>query len=142
MKKTCPYCGIVDYKHKCPIREAKRKQSYRDYKTNRSDDIYGARWNKLRDEVLLNSRYVCLYSLYKYGVIKEANRVHHIITVRDNKDLAFDLANLIALSDEAHIEIHKIYNSSLENKVKLQEKLREYNKRFIGGEYSPPYLEI
>lgn len=138
MKKTCRYCGIVDYNHKCPIAEAKRKQCYKDYQSIRDDNIYGAKWNKLRDKVLFNSRYICLYSLYKYKVIKEANRVHHIVTVRDNKDLAFNIDNLIALSDEAHKEIHKIYNCSLERKHKLQEELREYNKRFSGGGYIPP----
>ncbi|MDK0692463.1 HNH endonuclease [Clostridium perfringens] len=138
MKKTCPYCGIVDYKHKCPIREAKRKEMYKSYQSTREDNIYGAKWNHLRDKVLFNSKYICLYSLYKYGTVTEANRVHHIVTVRDNKDLAFDIDNLIAVSDKAHKEIHKIYNSSLKAKIKLQETLREYNKKYAKGEYSPP----
>lgn len=138
MKKTCPYCGIVDYKHKCPVREAKRKKTHRIYKSKREDDIYNSKWEELRKKVLFNSRYICLYSLYRYGVIREANRVHHIVTVRDNKDLAYNINNLIALSENAHIEVHKIYNRSLEDKIKLQEELRNYNDKFIKGIYISP----
>ncbi len=75
---------------------------------------------------------ICIYTLLKYKRIVQATVVHHIVEVSQNKNLAYELSNLIPLCAEAHAEIHKRYNDENIKKVQseLQQYKYEYTKRY------------
>lgn len=124
-KKTCPYCGIVDMNHVCPVVSKERNK----YRNSRDDaKIYSdTRWDKVRAEVLDECNYVCLYSFYVDGEIRVADCVHHIVEVLKDKSKAYDKDDLIGLNSEVHKEVHKIYKTEYKsNLIRLLRHLKDY----------------
>lgn len=128
-KKTCKYCGIVDYNHKCPVitkQKSKDRSSRDDYKI-----YHTVEWTELREEVLDDCNNICLWSMYVDGEIRVADCVHHIIEVMKNKDIAYDKDNVIALYKDAHDYIHKLYKTKY--KEKTRELLRQLKRDWDNG---------
>ena len=124
--KTCRYCGIVALNHICPV--SKKNKNYNDSKREDKEIYWDKKWKKLREEVLEYQKNICLWSLYVEGTITEANQVHHIITLADDRTLAYDIENVIGLSKDAHDHIHKLYKINKTNTIKLiRECLRLWN---------------
>lgn len=114
-------------------KEWENKYRNRKEKAKRVDNaVYNSRrWRKLRALVLEDHNYICLYTLFKEGRIIKADCVHHITEIIDNEALAYEYNNLICLSKEKHKLIHELYK---EDKEKVQEELREMNRRWQVGE--------
>lgn len=106
-KKSCPRCGIVPMNHVCPVRI--KEQHDRDSKREDKQIYWSSRWRKLREEVLEYQEYMCLWSLYVEGMIRQANVGHHIITLLDDDKKAYDIENIIGLDKDAHDRVHELY---------------------------------
>lgn len=134
--KICPYCKkLHPIEEKCPNRRiAKQKDNklYDKYLRKNKDVYNSSRWEKLRAHCLNKYDNICVYTLLKYKRIVQATVVHHIVEVSQNKNLAYELSNLIPLCVEAHAEIHKRYNNEDIKKVQseLQQYKYEYTKRY------------
>ena len=127
---ACSSCGRVHQRgYVCEIKR-KRKT---DYQNAREDTgiYYSNRWRTIRGQVLEEHNHICLYSFYVEGKIIKATDVHHIIELNDNSSLAYEEDNLISLSKEKHRLIHELYK---EDKKKIQERLREFKKRWEDGD--------
>lgn len=107
-KITCSYCGIVTAPHKC-------SKKSRD-KTNRVDNkIYRTQeWREVREEVLDESKGLCVWSWYVVGKIVKATHCHHIHVVLEDSSRVYDKANLIGLERQVHKYIHELYKTNKE----------------------------
>jgi 5-methylcytosine-specific restriction endonuclease McrA len=120
MKTTCKYCGIVDKPHHCP-----HSKKYRKTDNVRVDKkIYRTtKYQKVRQDVLNDYNYICLWSLYVDGEIKPADEVHHIVEILENEKLAYEYDNLIPLEYyNHHDKVHELYKK---DKAKIQDLLRK-----------------
>lgn len=128
MKVTCKYCGIVDKPHNCPHNKRKTDRTRTDKQVYK--DI---RWRRLRDTVLEDYNYVCLWSLYVDADSKVlvADRVHHIVEILKDESLAFDYDNLIPLEQYNHDKVHELYKK---DKLKVQQLLRMMCKDYQNGD--------
>lgn len=133
--KFCPSCRkLYPVGERCPngcyskyYHKENRKEDNRLYdKTKRKNkDIYHSKqWIALRQECMNKFDNLCVYSLFKYAKAIPATLVHHIVEVTDDKSKAYELSNLIPLSDSAHREIHRRYKS--EDIQVVQAELRKY----------------
>ena len=69
------------------------------------------------------------YILFKYNKITPATLVHHIIELTEDETQAYELSNLIPVSDIAHREIHKRYKD--ENLKEVQAELKSYLEKYV-----------
>lgn len=129
MKVTCKSCGIVNKPHICPH----KKENRRRYDKDREDKkIYKTkRWQELREQVLQDYNYICLWSFYIDGEIVEANEVHHIVEILEDESKAYDDDNLIPLEYWQHKYIHDLYKK---NKAKAQELLHKMQESYVKGD--------
>lgn len=91
-------------------------------------EYHTEKWKYFRDVALKRYGHIDLYALYHDGVIRPADRIHHIIPVLDNPDRFYDTENHFPCSDESHHEIH--WRMKREGKEKVQKELAEYIDRF------------
>ncbi len=63
------------------------------------------RWKRLREQALRRDGYHCR-NCRRYGRVKSAVEVHHIIHVKDDPSRGYDLDNLISLCDSCHRKRH------------------------------------
>lgn len=68
-------------------------------------DYNSPRWRKLRQSVLYRDSYTCQY-FKRFGLIRQAHTVHHVIPVRERPDLQWESALMVSLSAEAHNKMH------------------------------------
>ena len=67
---------------------------------------YGSeKWKRLRLKILRRDKYQCRICS-RYGRIREATEVHHIIHSDERPDLAYDPSNLISLCHSCHEKQH------------------------------------
>ena len=131
---ACSVCGRVHMNnYMCNI----KKKRDREKKEDRVDsDIYfSSQWRKLRADVLEDYQNVCLYTFYTEGRAVVANCVHHIIEIMEDDTLAYEVSNLIPLSNDKHKLIHELYR---EDKKKIQNELREMKERWEKGDRNIP----
>lgn len=137
--KFCPRCRkLHPVGEKCPngcyskyYQRENRKEENRLYdKTKRKNkEIYHSKhWEVLRKECMGKFDNICVYTLFKYSKSIPATLVHHIVELNEDKSKAYDLDNLIPVSDLAHREIHSRYKS--EDIKQVQAELKEYLKRY------------
>ncbi len=127
MKTTCKYCGIVDRPHHCPHSKRKADRTRIDNKVYESKE-----YREVREEVLSDYNYICLWSLYVDGRIRAADVTHHIVEILEDESKATDYNNLIPLSDYSHKnEVHVLY---LSDKVKTQDLLMEMLRDYKNGD--------
>lgn len=63
------------------------------------------RWGKKRAAILARDKYTCQLSK-RYGILKEAELVHHIFPVADFPEYAYENWNLISLTRKMHNTLH------------------------------------
>lgn len=84
---------------------------------------YGSeKWKRLRLKILRRDKYQCRICS-RYGRIREATEVHHIIHSDERPDLAYDPSNLISLCHSCHEKQHP---------EKVQ---KSYKNRLRGNKY-------
>ena len=84
---------------------------------------YGSeKWKRLRLRILRRDKYQCRICS-RYGRIREATDVHHIIHSDERPDLAYDPSNLISLCHSCHEKQHP---------EKVQ---KSYKNRLRGNKY-------
>lgn len=133
--KICEKCkSTYEYGKACPNGcEIKKKKAdnkfYDKYKRKNKEIYHSKQWMMTRQTVLAMQDYICLYTFFKYGKIIKATLVHHIIELNDDKSLAYDLENLIAVCNDAHNEIHNRYKKE---KKETQKELKNYLKIYKG----------
>ena len=67
----------------------------------------GMRWKRKRLEALRRDRYPCQYCK-RYGKLTPADEVHHILTIDEAPEKAYDLDNLVSLCRACHNKLHGI----------------------------------
>lgn len=143
LKKLCSYSGcnvLVDYGTKyCNKHKAKDKDRYRDYRRSRLQDeeekarqeFYNStEWKNIRDLAIKKCFGIDIVEYYKTGQIVMGYTVHHIIELKDDWNKRLDINNLIYLSQENHLRIHKMMERSKEDKEKVVEMLLQVKARF------------
>ena len=101
MKKTCSFCGIVDYNHVCPYKNKQKRKSISN--TIRQTN----KWHKKSIEIRERDNYLCrICRLNLYDTVRQYNNdyieVHHIIPLQIDDTKAFDDNNLISLCHYHH----------------------------------------
>lgn len=117
-KIYCRVCGkIVDRKHDCTtdVKKENKKDLRKSYK-----------WQRLREQVLEEQNYICLFSFAVYGRIVVANEVHHIISVSEDSEKIFEDSNLIGLNREIH--------RMIQNDRRYETYLSTLRQRYLIGE--------
>lgn len=64
-----------------------------------------ARWRQTRERALRRDRYQC-QECKRYGRVRQATTVHHIIFLEDCPEKAYDLTNLVSLCATCHNRKH------------------------------------
>lgn len=99
--------------HKCPV--LRQEQAQRQDKS-----IYWTgRWRKLRLDVLDSQEYVCLWSLYVDGKVRECNVCHHIVEIEQDYSQAYEVDNLIGVEGDVHKRIHALYKIDKYKTIKI-----------------------
>lgn len=76
------------------------------------DQLYsGKRWRMVREVVLKRDYYLCQVCK-REGRITEGKIVHHIIELREDESLAYELSNLETVCDACHNRLHPERNGS------------------------------
>ena len=81
----------------------KDKETYRKYRSNRSDKEYQSfynskEWKNKRDKIIAKFKYIDVYAYYKNKEIIEASLVHHIKEVKEDYSKRLRDDNLITIS--------------------------------------------
>ena len=139
IKKFCPRCNkIIDIdkqyceKHQAEYdayrAEQKRIANVKYDKTVRRErdkkyyDFYRSKhWEQVKLFIARKYKGLCLYSYLIDKEIMQADVIHHIVEIKADWDLRFDVNNLIPLSNRVHNQIHKRY---ADNKDEAQEFLK------------------
>ena len=131
LKKLCR-CGAVipAGKSACDRCAGSYQRTYDRYHRKRADFYKGRRWTAVRSEVRSQAMDMDLYQLYKYNRLVQGRLVHHIQPLEDTPSLAYDVDNLIWLSDASHHEVHALYDSG--KKEETMGYLHKIKKIFAG----------
>lgn len=89
-------------------------------------DYTSKRWLRLRQKILKRDNYMCQYSK-RYGRMKQADTVHHILPVELYPQYQWCEWNLISLSKEAHNIMHDRDSHELTDEGKrLQKRVKQW----------------
>lgn len=100
--------------------------------TKITDPFYkSARWRKKREKILRRDKYICQY-FKRYGKIRQADTVHHILPREQFPEYQWADWNLISLSHEAHNRMHyrdthELTNTGKELIDRIKNKIPEKN---------------
>ena len=98
MYKACPKCGkIHDSRYKC---SAGAKPIYRGGEERAMRSTYA--WTQKSKEIREKAQYLCEVCRDQGFYTYDGLEVHHIVKVRDNKDLLLDNSNLVCLCKDHH----------------------------------------
>ncbi|EMG27527.1 HNH endonuclease [Listeria fleischmannii] len=90
------------------------------------DQLYSnKRWRKVREIVLKRDYYLCQVCK-REGRIIEGKTVHHIIELREDESLAYELSNLETVCDACHNRLHPERNGSQPKKKLSKDVIRFY----------------
>lgn len=131
LKKLCK-CGAVIPADKsvCDSCAGKYQRTYDKYHRKRADYYKDRRWTAVRSVVCDKVMGIDLYQYYKYNRLVQGRLAHHIQPLEDAPSLAYDVDNLIWLSDASHHEIHALYDSG--KKEETMGYLHSIKKIFAG----------
>lgn len=89
-----------------------RHQLYNKYKRDKNAQrFYNSKaWERVRTLALIRDYYLCQECL-KHKIIKVYNVVHHIVPLKESKELSLDINNLICLCHECHNRIENEGNT-------------------------------
>ena len=84
-------------------------------------------WERKRETILKRDIYQCK-ECKRYGIVADANTVHHILPVTMRPDLKLNSKNLISLCNEHHEKMHNKFNHELSKLgiELMQRTLRRY----------------
>lgn len=92
------------------------------------------KWERKRNKVLKRDGYMCQIAK-RFGKIKPAELVHHILPIEEYPEYALCEWNLISLSREAHNTLHDRATGE------LTEKGKELARKTMRKNRIPPYDE-
>ena len=133
LMKLCSKCGrSIPVNKKCTC--GKYRESNREYDTRKRDKkayavYHDRRWPRLIQFVRRLSGGRDLAAFYIFHRLDNGTIVHHIETVQDRPDLAFDVNNLIWVGRKSHDAIHRVYRGSESEKARMQNALKECVRR-------------
>lgn len=130
MNKICPRCRTVySYSigrcpNECTLKVKRESNRLYDREQRKNKEFYSSKeWRKLRKVCKERFAGLCLWSLYKHNSIKKGRITHHIVPLSENKSKGLLLSNLVYLSDEAHREIHKLYET---NQIQTIKEIKKF----------------
>lgn len=137
--RKCTECGKkVLESTLCKCEEKKKLQSYKNYKARRMKDLkekecqqfYSSdAWIRCRDSVASHQFGLDLIELSK-GNIVAAETYHHVVEIKEDWSLRLDDGNIIGLTQENHIRVHKLMDKSDKDKKAIQKFLKELLQKF------------
>lgn len=137
LKKICK-CGakIEINQRRCSICEQKRKAAtryYDKYQRKNKEIYHSTEWTTLTEMCKNKFNKLDIFAFYEYNIIKQGALSHHIIEVEEDRSRAFDLDNLIYVSEKSHAIIHSAYEKDDESRQSMQTKLFQYIQRWTRG---------
>lgn len=131
-KKVCNYSGcnnLIGFKETycSEHRLESNKERHKCYKVRRKDKeeqaFYNSNvWRMIRVSVLSRDKGLCKLCL-KENRIRVADVVHHIIELKESRELGLRTSNLLSLCNSCHQEIHAKYRKGMITKRNTQEEL-------------------
>lgn len=111
----------------CSKHSFNNKYRHKSYKVRRKDKaeqaFYNSKeWHIVRTNVIARDLGLCKVCLSK-NRIKVADVVHHIIELKESRELGLRTSNLLSLCNSCHQEIHAKYRKGMVNKRNAQEEL-------------------
>lgn len=134
LHKLCKCGELIDLgQQKCSKCMVADNKKYKQKKINRKDyDInkfYSEKkWIEIRNKVRQRDRKLCLFCLDE-NKIESVDVVHHIVPIKEDESLAYDMNNLICLCNKHHNLVHELYDE-VSNKSETQELLRRLIKKY------------
>lgn len=112
----------------CIEHKKQLKVNHNFYKSKRTDrweqSFYNSRnWITVRDVVKERDFGLCINCL-AHKRIKKSDLVHHIIELKESRELGLETSNLLSLCASCHQEIHAKYRKGKVTKMETQEKLK------------------
>ena len=103
------------------------KDRHKNYKVRRKDKeeqaFYSSKgWQIVRTNVIARDLGLCKVCLSK-NRIRVADVVHHIIELKESRELGLRTSNLLSLCNSCHQEIHAKYRKGIITKRNIQEEL-------------------
>lgn len=130
--KRCDKCGRrLPLGTKCPCIKQRHKEYDNTRRNKHRAKIYGGkRWQDTREFVMEMYAGMDLYSYFVLHKIEPANTVHHIIPLEEDESKAYDVSDLIPLTNAHHQEIHKRMENGEHDEViaELKELVDRYRK--------------
>jgi len=138
--KTCSTCKekyeYISKHSKCSngCMDKDKKECNKNYdkfsRNKESASFYAtSRWKKLTKLCANKFNGLDIYAYYIDGVITSGSLSHHIIELIEVKDKAYELDNLIWLSDSSHALVGVAYKNG--EKTEMQELLKELIERYV-----------
>lgn len=70
------------------------------------------KWHRKRANILKRDKYLCR-NCVRYGIEREAIKVHHVYPLIERPDLKLNEHNLISLCDDCHRKMHNNLTGTL-----------------------------
>lgn len=138
MYTRCGSCGKkIPIGTRCECRKERYKRYDKAIRNNKQNKTYtqfynSKSWKKMSSNVKSKHNGLCLVCLLEYQLIKFADVVHHIETLRENWDKRLCEDNLIPLCHGCHNRIDHI-NCPEEEKEQLKQLLKDYKNKYTIG---------
>lgn len=134
LMRKCPRCGkVIKQGDPCCSVSEKNKEYDRFHRNKESRAVYkDKRWEVARKQCREKANDIDLFYLYKNKKIKKGTLAHHIVEVTEDKEKAYDVNNLVWLTEASHAAIHKAYNISRLEKIKMQKLLLKLKNSYEG----------
>lgn len=129
-KKICGICKrVIDQDKECECRGKQIAESNKQYdkytRDKKAHAIYESKsWRFIRNIVKTRDNNLCQCCL-DLKEITPIELVHHIVEVRNDYSLVYNMNNLIGLCNKCHGEVHSAYDRSDSEKIKTQKHLKE-----------------
>lgn len=81
-------------------------------------------WRLLSDIIYIKYNGLCIYCLIEYGLIVDADTIHHITELKEDWSKRLEEDNLMPLCHDCHNKIHGRYTDK--EKVKLRDIVLKY----------------
>ncbi|WP_415326702.1 HNH endonuclease [Clostridium perfringens] len=131
-KKVCNYSGCntlinINETYCSEHRVESNKERHKCYKFRRKDKyeqaFYNSKeWHIVRTNIIARDLGLCKVCLSK-NRIRVAYVVHHIIELKESRELGLRTGNLLSLCNSCHQEIHAKYRKDMVTKRNTQEEL-------------------
>lgn len=141
--KICPGCKdkyeYVSKHSKCSngcMEKAKseRNKNYDKFSRDKESAAFYAtgRWKKLTKLCCNKFNGLDIYAYYIDGMVISGELSHHVIEVSEDMSKAYDLVNLVWLSDGSHKAIHIAYRNGEKKEMQkiLNDLINRYEKDF------------